>query len=1330
MRRQLLTATLLAGSLVWAAPAPTGVQAEPARAVTGKELPPPEVAERPDNPVASVDSAGGAPATVQPSVIEAALTEQLRRTQGNQRTTVEVITTTADATTQLAAIGASPISSVGGITLVSLTATQIRQLADTTGVAQVRTPVDLRRALLSAPQPERGVVPSENIWDNWGSRGNGTGVKVGIIDIFDPSVLATQIAQDDINNVPAAQRKCFWLGAECPFGAPGYTHGNSVAEVISEGAPGAMLYLAEAGTLNDYLLAIDWFAANGVTILNHSAGGPFDGPGDGTGPSAAVVDYAVSKGIAWFNAAGNANKDPDYVKYAGGYWRGNWYDPTGNRWMNFYGSDESLSVFCGALMGVRWSDWGALRTDYDLYVSDYNGTTKTNGVKVLASANNQAAGASPLEGNDMRWLCNDTPADGPVYDTNHDGYVSLWVYRTTRNVAPPTGDVIEVMVNHGWLEYATSAGSAAIPFGDSKNPGAASVGSMYANGLSMYYYSARGPTNDGRVKPDISALGCLTTSIDGSGGECRDSGFGGTSAAAPVAAALGAVGKSALALATPAQVVAWLRSISIERMGQPVKNNIEGWGMPDLAEYPATQRAAAGFVSVTPLRYLDTRGVNGQAVGAPIGLRPPDSITTIYTGQPQGTPIAFNLAIVAATTAGYLQVYPTGYAAPGATSNVNVTAAGQTRANFAVVTAGVSGAVSFYSSGGGHIIADFVGAFIDGGRQFVSVTPYRAYDTHDCGACSGAPIAAGTFLDIDLAGTHASFDPQVGIPAMNTADAPVAVAVSVTVSEPVGGRGNLAVIRPGTTAVGTSNINFDVGETLSATTFIPVSAATGGKARIYVSRTAHVRIDILGYFAGADHGQQGYFTSMQPRRLLDTRGAAMPAAGSFVDAPLTGQFGVPLDGAGAVFVNTTSAGATGLGYVATGATAADGNFRTTSIPVAGFAVAAGSVATISDNGSLRLATTAPTHLIADLAGWFTGPEHPLAAPAVTAVFENPPPFAQINQLALSDDGGTVAYRATGFPAGPVYVWHRATGVTADTGVVASDIALSGDGTTLAFTTTAALVAGDTNGIADVYSYSVADALVQLVSSGNLYPYVDLEGISDDGNLVAFRTSTALAGADGDELIDLYLRNRALGDSTLASAAIPAGYSVDTGVLNGPGTFAVFTASNFGPLTTVRYNVTSSVSTSIGSWPGSLRDVSDNGTKVLFAGSKTVTLLDTATGVMTPLATTPFESPDLLADMRPSFDGAGDSLAVARRYSDFLGLPWIAIDKVDAVVIDLATGRPHNTSRTWNGGPPNGAVTDVVISDDGHWLAYATGATNTTPTAVSGPCIYLVDLTAV
>lgn len=144
--------------------------------------------------------------------------------------------------------------------------------------------------------------------------------------------------------------------------------------VFHDSAGGPEVDPCRTATLgSDYVAAIDWFAANGVTKVLHYWDVPLDGPGDGTGFSVSVVDYAVGKGILWFNSVGTLGADYQYFKWNGPHWTGTWKDSNANRYMEWSGSDESMGVYCGWLTGVRWSDWGATKNGTTTSTSHYRG---------------------------------------------------------------------------------------------------------------------------------------------------------------------------------------------------------------------------------------------------------------------------------------------------------------------------------------------------------------------------------------------------------------------------------------------------------------------------------------------------------------------------------------------------------------------------------------------------------------------------------------------------------------------------------------------------------------------------------------------------------------------------------------------------------------------------------------------------------------------------------------------------------------------------------------------------------------------------------------------
>lgn len=139
--------------------------------------------------------------------------------------------------------------------------------------------------------------------DDWHTAGHtGAGIKVGIIDSFSQTKWDEAQAGGEVP-APVATR-CIHNGTLCNIWGDS-VHGLGVAEVIYDMAPGVQFYLGAATSKADYDALIDWFAANGVKVINRSLGGPLDGPGNGTGPLATVVDRAVAKGMVFAQSAGN-----------------------------------------------------------------------------------------------------------------------------------------------------------------------------------------------------------------------------------------------------------------------------------------------------------------------------------------------------------------------------------------------------------------------------------------------------------------------------------------------------------------------------------------------------------------------------------------------------------------------------------------------------------------------------------------------------------------------------------------------------------------------------------------------------------------------------------------------------------------------------------------------------------------------------------------------------------------------------------------------------------------------------------------------------------------
>lgn len=162
-------------------------------------------------------------------------------------------------------------------------------------------------------------------------------------------------------------------------------------------------------------------------------------------------------------------------------------------------------------------------------------------------------------------------------------------------------------------------------------------------------------------------------------------------------------------------------------------------------------------------------------------------------------------------------------------------------------------------------------------------------------------------------------------------------------------------------------------------------------------------------------------------------------------------------------------------------------------------------------------------------------------------------------VAISDDGRRIAFasEASNLVAGDtngaadVFVHDLADGTTRRVSVATGGgqatqrserPAISGDGRFVAFVSGASeLVGGDTNGAPDVFVHDLGTGRTERVSvggagaQGNLGAYADA-AISRDGRFVAFTSNaTNLAASDANHASDVFLRDRATGVTELISA---------------------------------------------------------------------------------------------------------------------------------------------------------------------------------------------------
>jgi len=329
-------------------------------------------------------------------------------------------------------------------------------------------------------------------------------------------------------------------------------HGTACAEIVHDMSPNANLWLVNFATDVEQHKAVDWLISQGIQIISYSIGWENSGAGNGTGPICEDVEKAKSQGIFWVGAAGNEAEK---------HWEGTYSDPDNDRWHNFGSVDEILDFWVPAYTDVsvflNWDDWGSWnlgnysgsRQDYDLYLYIWS-----NNLWYLVDSS-----LDWQEGS--QWP---TEYIGSWYATKATYWgVAIRKFNATRNVK------LELFTkgNSAPIEYNVPEGSLTIP---ADSASSITVGATDWSSDTYHSYSSRGPTHDGRVKPDISAPSGVSTVSYGT------TNFYGTSAATPhVAGALGTIREK---VAYSYDQIYYMLQIRAVDLGQAGKDNQYGVG--------------------------------------------------------------------------------------------------------------------------------------------------------------------------------------------------------------------------------------------------------------------------------------------------------------------------------------------------------------------------------------------------------------------------------------------------------------------------------------------------------------------------------------------------------------------------------------------------------------------------------------------------------------------------------------------------------------------------------------------------------------------------------
>lgn len=385
---------------------------------------------------------------------------------------------------------------------------------------------------------------------------------------------------------------------------------------------------------------------------------------------------------------------------------------------------------------------------------------------------------------------------------------------------------------------------------------------------------------------------------------------------------------------------------------------------------------APPYVSLSPRRVLDTRPdgrtVDGQQQGQ--GIRPAGSQLRLpVAGRadvPAGaTSVSVNVTATESTGPGFVTSWPCDGDRPNA-SNLNY-AGGENVANSAIVKLSTDGSICLFTYGRTHLVVDVAG-YSTTTSTYVPIRPERMMDTRPDGVTidgkmqAFAPIPAGGSTGLELGG-------RGSLPGRTAANQPSpikAVTLNVTVTE-ARSPGFITVWPCDGDRPNASNVNYVPGQNVAAS----VTVATGydGEVCLFSYATAHVIVDVEGYFTGANE-----WSGVRSARLVDTRADGTTVDGAEqatgpLDAGTTRR--VRIAGRGglrgvvrAATLNITATGSTGPGFLTVWPCDGDRPNASNLNYSTGQNIANSVTTKLSNDGDVCIFSYATTHLVVDVTG--------------------------------------------------------------------------------------------------------------------------------------------------------------------------------------------------------------------------------------------------------------------------------------------------------------------------------------------------------------------------
>jgi hypothetical protein len=412
----------------------------------------------------------------------------------------------------------------------------IKELAKDTAVQYIRLPLRPCPAAIMSEGVE--VIGADKVHAE-GIKGDA--VKIAVIDLG----FAGYTTNPEIPLANIVEAMSFRADADIEAGE---SHGAACTEVVVDVAPNASLYLYNFDTDVEFGNAVNYAIVQGVDIITCSIGWVNAGGYDGTGSICDIVNNAHANGILFVESAGN---------YANRHYEGTYTDTDTDNLHEFGPGDEILTLGTKPAgspitLFLSWDDWPISNQDYDLYL-----LRKIDGDWYeVANSTNWQTGTQP-------------PTEAIVDETTVEAYwgVGIAKYSATRDVH------FELYsFTNNFPEYNVKSSSLCIP---ADAAGAMAAGATYWSDDSLESFSSRGPTNDGRTKPDVTAPDGVSTYVYGNGN------FYGTSPPAPHTAGAAALLLSANSSLTADQLQFCLESTAVD-LGAMEKDNLYGSGRIDV----------------------------------------------------------------------------------------------------------------------------------------------------------------------------------------------------------------------------------------------------------------------------------------------------------------------------------------------------------------------------------------------------------------------------------------------------------------------------------------------------------------------------------------------------------------------------------------------------------------------------------------------------------------------------------------------------------------------------------------------------------------------------